>query len=170
MIPSNQTVFYSGRWNTTSNPDLAFANLMCPLPHRIILDAFPRSQHRPSLISPENPVEPIHSKPIKRWNFREAKWDQFTTLVDLGFDSLPSPTSSDLDHAYSALCSLFIRSAQSAIPRSFRHRYIPTWDEESELHYNDFLQAEPGERAATKTSALTNCLDQKHRKRWEETV
>ena len=46
--------FYSGHWNTGTNPDLAFASVgpNSRLPDRRILDKFPRSQHRPSLITP----------------------------------------------------------------------------------------------------------------------
>ena len=46
--------FYSGRWNTGINPDLAFASLgpNSRLPDRRVLDKFSRSQHRPSLITP----------------------------------------------------------------------------------------------------------------------
>ena len=46
--------FYSGRWNTGTNPDLAFASVgpNNRLLDRRVLDKFPRSQHRPSLITP----------------------------------------------------------------------------------------------------------------------
>ena len=37
--------FRSGRWNTTSNPDLAFANVTSTLPQCLVLDPFPRSQN-----------------------------------------------------------------------------------------------------------------------------
>ena len=168
--PKQPDSFHSGRWNTTSNPDLAFANLKGPSPHRTILDPFPRSQHRPSLITPDNPIKPIPTKPVKRWNFRKARWDQFTNLVDSGTDSLPPPTSSDPDLAYSDFCKLIIRAAKKAIPRGFRRRYIPNWDEECDIHYNEFLHAEPGDEAAAKASDLTDCLDKKRRERWEETV
>ena len=43
--------FRSCTWNTTSNPDLAFANVTSTLPQRLVLDPFPRSQHRPTLLS-----------------------------------------------------------------------------------------------------------------------
>ena len=45
--------FYSGRWNTGTNPDLAFASVgpNSRLPDRRVLEKFPRSQHRPSLIA-----------------------------------------------------------------------------------------------------------------------
>ena len=169
--PKKRDSFNSGRWNTTSNPVLAFVNLNGPIPQRIILDLFPKSQHRPSIIIiPDSPIEPVQTKPVKRWNFRKANWDQFTNLVDSGTDSLPTPISSNLDNAYSALCKLLIRSAKSTIPRGFRHCYIPTWVEECDAHYNEFLNAEPGEEAATKALQLTNCLDKKRRERWEETV
>ena len=129
-----------------------------------------RSQHRPSLITPDNPIKPIPTKPVKRWNFRKARWDQFTNLVDSGTDSLPPPTSSDPDLAYSAFCKLIIMAAEKAIPRGFRRRYIPNWDEECDIHYNEFLHAEPGDEAAAKALDLTDCLDKKRRERWEETV
>ena len=70
--PHQPDRFRSGRWNTTSNSDLAFANITSTLPQRIILDPFSRSQHRPSLITQYNPVEPIPTKDAKRWNFRKA--------------------------------------------------------------------------------------------------
>ena len=39
--------FYSGRWNTGTNPDLAFASVgpNSRFPDRRVLDKFPRSQH-----------------------------------------------------------------------------------------------------------------------------
>ena len=45
--------FYSGGWNTGTNQDLAFASVgpNSRLPDRRVLDKFPRSQHRPSLIT-----------------------------------------------------------------------------------------------------------------------
>ena len=45
--------FYSGCWNTGTNPDLAFTSVgpNSRLPDRRVLEKFPRSQHRPSLIT-----------------------------------------------------------------------------------------------------------------------
>ena len=44
--------FYSGRWNTGTNPDLAFASVgpNSRLPDRRVLEKFPRSQHRLCLL------------------------------------------------------------------------------------------------------------------------
>ena len=54
--PKEAASFHSGRWKTDTNPDLAFASvdLDSRLPDRRILGKFPRSQHRPSLISYPN--------------------------------------------------------------------------------------------------------------------
>ena len=67
--PKQLHTFHSARWNTTSNPDLVFTKLKGALPQRLILDPFPKTHHRPSLITPVNPTEPV-----KRWNFRKANW------------------------------------------------------------------------------------------------
>ena len=168
--PKEPDSFHSGRWNTSTNPDLAFSNINDALPNRTILDHFPRSQHRPSMITPENPIEPIKTKPLKRWNFRKARWDQFTNQVELGVVNLPTPSSSNLDQAYTSLCNLLTTAAKSSIPRGHRRCFIPSWDDECNTLYNDFLEAERGDEATSKATLLTACLDNKRRERWEETV
>lgn len=72
--PKDEDSFHSARWNTGTNPDLAFAATAggLPLPERRVLAKFPRSQHRPSLITAGNIVASVTSKPAKRWNFRKA--------------------------------------------------------------------------------------------------
>ena len=50
----NAASFYSGCWNTDTNPDLAFTSVgpnSC-LPDRRVLEKFPRSQHWPLRITP----------------------------------------------------------------------------------------------------------------------
>ena len=51
-------------------------------PRRIILVRFPRSQHRLSLITPNNPSEPLPSKQAKRWNFRKVDWEIFRDALE----------------------------------------------------------------------------------------
>ena len=89
--PHQPDSFRSGRWNTTPIPDLAFANVARTLPQRLVSNSFSKSQHRPSFIIPYNPVEPLPTKDVKRWNFRKTKWEQFAHLVKSGIDTLPSP-------------------------------------------------------------------------------
>ena len=59
--------FYSGCWNTGTNPDLAFASIgpnSC-LPDRNVLEKFPRSQHQPLLITPLRFAMAVPSMPVK---------------------------------------------------------------------------------------------------------
>ena len=67
--------FYSGHWNTGTNPDLAFASVgpNSRLPDRRVLEKFPRSQHRPSLITP--PRFAMASMTVKRRNFRKGQME-----------------------------------------------------------------------------------------------
>ena len=162
--PKQPDSFHSRRWNIGTNPGLAFVNLAGPLPHRTILEPFPKSQHRPSLIQPINPIDPLTAKPVLRWNFRKARWEQFTNLAELGVDSLLDP-SSNLDTAYSAFCQLLHSSAWK-----YRQQYIPTWEGECDQRYNAFLLAESRVDSDFKAEELTSCLDRKCRERWIESV
>ena len=72
--PKDVAIFHSSRWNTGTNPDLAFVSVSpdSRVPNRRILEKFPGSQHRPSLIIPPRLALPAPSKPVKRWIFRKA--------------------------------------------------------------------------------------------------
>ena len=87
--------FYFGRWNTDTNPDLAFASVgpNSRLPDRRVLDKFPRSQHRPSLITPPRFAMAVPSMPVKRWNFRKAKWSHYIALTNKFAKTLLLPDS-----------------------------------------------------------------------------
>ena len=99
--------FYSGRWNTGTNPDLAFASVdpNSRLPDRCVLDKFPRSQHRPSLITPPRFAMAVPSMPVKRWNFRKAKWSHYIALTNKFAKTLLPPDSLDVDAAYQDFCN-----------------------------------------------------------------
>jgi len=90
--------------------------------------------------SPLNPIEPLTAKPVLRWYFRKARWEQFTNLTESGSDSPPNP-SSNLETMYSAFCQLLLSSARKSIPRGCRRQYIPPWDSECDQRYNAFLLA-----------------------------
>ena len=114
--------FYSGRWNTGTNPDLAFASV-CPnsrLPDRHVLDKFPRSQHRPSLITPPRFAMAVPSMPVKRWNFRKAKWSHYIALTNKFAKTLLPPDSLDVDAAYQDFCNIIKQ------PRRLSHVGIET--------------------------------------------
>ena len=141
--PKQPDSFRSGRWNTTSNPDLAFSNLAGPSPQCNVLEPLPKSQHRPSLIAPNNPMVPKPTKPAKRRNFRKARREQFTELVESKVSTLPTPQTSNVEAAYTALCHLLIKSAKQTIPRGCRQQYIRTWDNECNQHYKEVILLMP---------------------------
>ena len=113
--------FYSGRWNTGTNPDLAFASVgpNNRLPDRRVLDKFPRSQHRPSLITPPRFAMAVPSMPVKRWNFCKAKWSHYIALTNKFAKTLLPPDSLDLDAAYQDFCNTIKKAAKKTIPRGY---------------------------------------------------
>ena len=118
--------FYSGRWNTGTNPDLAFASVgpNSRLPDRRVLDKFPRSQHRPSLITPPRFAMAVPSMPVERWNFRKAKWSHYIALTNKFAKTLLPPDSPDVDAAYQDFCNTIKKAAKKTIPRGYRNNYI----------------------------------------------
>ena len=104
--PKEAASFHSGCWKADTNPDLAFASvdLDSRLPYRHILGKFPRSQHRPSLISPPELAHPKLSKPVKRWNFRKANWDHYSNLINKLAKGIPPPESQNIDQVYQCFC------------------------------------------------------------------
>ena len=116
------TSFYSGRWNTGTNPDLAFASVgpNSRLPDRRFLEKFPRSQHRPSLVTPPRFVMAVPSMPVKRWNFRKAKWSHYISLTNRFAKTLLLPDSLDVDAAYQDFCNT-IKKAAVTLRNNFIH-------------------------------------------------
>ena len=114
--------FYSGRWNTGTNPDLAFASVgpNSRLPDRHVLEKFPRSQHRPSLITPPRFAMAVPSMPVKRWNFGKAKWSHYIALTNKFAKTLLPPDSLDhFDTAYQDFCNTIKKAAKKTIPRGY---------------------------------------------------
>ena len=62
----NADSFYSGRWNTGTNPDLAFASVgpNSRLPDRRAVKKFPKSQHLLLLITPPRFAMAVPSMPV----------------------------------------------------------------------------------------------------------
>ena len=98
--------FYSGRWNTGTNPDLAFARVgpKSRLPDRRVLDNFPRSQYRPLFITPPRFAMAVPSMPVKSKNFSQREFA--AALQHLKPGKAPSPDS---------ICSELILHAGAAL-------------------------------------------------------
>ena len=170
--PKDAPSFFSGRWSTGTNPDLAFASIGINNWHldRQTLDKFPRSQHRPSLIKGSRTIVPIPTEPFKRWNFRKANWKQYNNITNRLARNLPPPDATCIDDVYQDFCSTIIYAAKQTIPRGRRNNYKPCWDKECEQLYQAFLQAPQGRASSTAASVLLAKLDEGRLKRWSELV
>ena len=64
--PKDSASFSSGPWNSDTSPDIAFASADSDsrLPDRRVLKKFPKSQHRPSLITPPSLLCPCQACPL----------------------------------------------------------------------------------------------------------
>ena len=122
-MPRTLLSFYSGRWNTGTNPDLAFASVgpNSRLPDRRVLEKFPTSQHRPSLITPPRFAMAVPSMPVKRWNFRKAKWSHYIALTNKFAKTLLPPDSLDVDAAYQDFSNTIKKATKKTIPRGYRN-------------------------------------------------
>ena len=164
--------FYSGRWNTGTNPDLAFARVG-PNSHlldRRVLEKFPRSQHRPSLITPPRFALSVPSMHGKRWNFRKANLSHYIALTYKFEKTLLLPDLLDVDAAYQDFVSVIKKAAKKTIPGGYRNNYILRGDAECEPLYRTFVQSPKGDNSILAATALLAKLDRKRRDWWYEAV
>ena len=106
--------------------------------------------------------------PVKRWNFRKAKWSHYNALTNQLAKSLLPTDTSDVDRAYQDFCNAISTAAKKYIPRGRRNDHIPCWDAECENLYQMFLQWPEGSDSSRAASALLSRLDRKRTDRWSE--
>ena len=152
--------------------DLAFSkhSPQEAMPVRRILDRFPRSHRRPPLTTTPSLIQTIGGRPVLRWNFRKAKWDDFENAVNASAENLPLPTRINLDDAYSAYCSVLLTAAGKHIPRGRRPAYVPCWDAECEALLQTHRETQSEDERDTAATNLHRRLDEKRREMWAETV
>ena len=110
--------FYSGRWNTDTNPFLGFASVgpNSRLSDRRVLEKFPRSQHRPLLIRPPRFALAVPSMLVKRWNFRKAKWSHYVAMTNKFAKTLLPLDSFHVNVAYQDFCNTIKKAAKKDYP------------------------------------------------------
>ena len=169
--PKEPKTFFSSRWQTYTNYDLAFnrSEPPNPAPTRRTLEVFPLVPHRPSLITFQGLQINMPSKPAPRWNFKKTHWKNFTQLTKQKADSLLYPINSDLNKCYEAFCSVILSPAKVYVPRSSRKIYTPCWDQQSQVLLEQ-LQDEPEASQQIIAEKLIHHLDELRRNRWEEAV
>ena len=93
--------------------------------------------------------------PVKRWNFRKAKWSHYIALTNKFAKTLLPLDSLDVDAVYQDFCNTIKKAAKKTIPRGYRNYYIPCWDAECESLYKTFLQSPQGDDSSL---AVKLCL------------
>ena len=58
--------------------------------------------------------------PVKRWNFRKAKWSHYIALTNNFAKPLLPPDSLDVDAAYQDFCNTIKKAAKTIITRGYR--------------------------------------------------
>ena len=97
----------------------------------------------------------VPSMPVKRWNFRKAKWSHYIALTNKFAKTLLPPDSLDVDAAYQDFCNTIKKAAKKTIPRGCRNNYIPC----CESLYKTFLQSPQGDDSSLSATALLAKLD-----------
>ena len=101
--------------------------------------------------------------PVKRWNFRKAKWSHYIALTNKFVKTLLPPNLLVVDPAYQDFCNTIKKAAKKTISRGYRNNYVPCWDAECESPYKTFLQSPEGDKSNFFATALLAKLDRKRR-------
>ena len=156
--------FYSGRWNTGTNPDLAFASVgpNSRLPDRRVLESSPGHNIDLHLLHHQGLLWQCQACLLSK-EFRKAKWSHYIALTNKFAKTLLPPDSLDVDAAYQDFCNTIKKTAKKTIPCGYRNNYIPCWDAECEFLYKTFLQSPQGDDSNLAATALLAKLDRKRR-------
>ena len=93
--------------------------------------------------------------PVRRWNFRKAKWSHYIALTNKFAKTLLPPDLLDVDAAYQDFCNTIKKAAKKTSPRGYQNNYIPCWDAECESLYKTFCSLL---RETTQVWLLQLCL------------
>lgn len=155
--------FHSARWDRDYNPDLCFVSknrhnlpLHCK---RRVLSNFPKSQHRPVLVSVGTQIPIVRSIPKPRWNFGKARWKNFTSELDHNIQWIAPKVQN-----YHRFVGLLHTVAKNNIPRGYRKTYIPGWSRECTTLYEEYENGHDPDVA----DELIQCLDSSRREKWRE--
>lgn len=128
--PDDPPTFFSRRWLTTTTPDLAFAtDDIAKKITRRVLDQLGGSDHKPVKLSLNVNFVPTKERSFPRWNFKKAKWKQFSKLTDENVKGIHIKNE-HLNHKIKAFNQAILKAAAESIPRGSRRNYKPYWTEE----------------------------------------
>ena len=100
---------------------------------------------------------------VKQWNFRKARWINFTLLTNTFANTLLPPDLFDGDATYQDFYNIIKKASRKTILRRYPNNYIPRWDAECESFYKTFLQSSQGDDSSLAATALLAKLGTKRR-------
>ena len=110
MMPINQS-FNSKRWQQSYNPGLAFISYSIAHLAEDVMDAIPKTQHRPISIKLNAAIRPQNVPLRRRYNLKKAKWQSHAKEEDNGIaNTNPVPKN------YEKFVNLVKRSSNKNIP------------------------------------------------------
>ena len=113
--------FNSGRWHKGYNPELVFVtDRISKMSVKDIGDPIPKSQHRPVILRILGAVRPTNVPFKRRFNFKKADWESFSTEIDAKICKL-DPVSEN----YDGFITMIKFVSKKTIPRGCRKSYIP---------------------------------------------
>lgn len=160
--------FHSARWQRDYSPDLCWISMVDGHPQPAsctVLDDFPHSQHRPSVIHIGLRLPVIRGMEKRRWNFRKADWAEFAAATERSIPLIPL-SSVTVDEAYRRLSGALLKAAQHSVPRGFRPAYIPCLDTECQALLKKYEDSGDPDVA----DHLIESLDAARKLRWEEST
>jgi hypothetical protein len=160
--------FRSARWQRDYSPDLCWVSAVDghsqPASHTV-LDDFPHSQRRPSVLHVGLRLPVVRGVVKRRWNFGKADWAEFTDLTESAIPHI-SLRCSSVEQAYTRFTRALTKAAHSAIPRGFRPAYIPCMDTECSRLLKQYEESGDPDIA----DHLIESLDKARKNRWEEST
>ena len=112
----------------------------------------------------------VPSMPVKRWNFRKAKWSHYIALTNKFAKTLLPPDSLDVDAAYQDFYNTIKKAAKKDYPTRVSKYLHSVLGCRVEFLYKTFLQSPQGDDSSLAATALLSKLDRKRRDRWSEAV
>ena len=164
-IAKDAASFYSGCWNTGTNPDLAFVSIgpNSRLLDRHVLEKFPQSQHQPLLITSPRFALSVPSMPVNQWNFCKGQMESLHCLTNKFAKTLLPLDSLDVDVAYQDFCNIIKKAAKKTISCGYQNSYVLCCSTECESLYRTFLQSPQKDSSSLAATALLAKLDRKRR-------
>ena len=162
--------FNSKRWQQGYNPDLAFVSYsIAHLAVKDVMDAIPKTQHRPISIKLNASIRPRNVPFRRRYNLKKAKWQSYAKEVDNGIaNTNPVPEN------YEKFVNLVRRSSNKNIPRGCRTSYVCGLNDQSKDMYEDyqrrFAEDPFNEDTVRVVDAQLDEISEAQRSKWKEMI